>query len=60
MSSSLNEKESDSQQGTLGLLLNLPLIARLLDRLNEIFRMTEEEQEEAGIYLDHPGGESIL
>lgn len=55
-----NERMSEVnsvQQGSKGILENLPTLASLIHWLSGLFTMTEEEQEDAGIYFDRPGGE---
>jgi hypothetical protein len=35
----------------------LPILASLISWLAGLIKLTEEEREDAGIYLDRPGGE---
>ena len=45
------------QQEPKGFLDNLPALASLIHWLAGLMLLTEEEQENAGIYLDRLGGE---
>lgn len=57
MDSSFHEPESGTQQQTTRSFPSLPRLASIIQWLAALIHMTEEEQEQAGIYLDHPGGE---
>jgi len=58
MDSSFRERESGTQQDSKRfLLVNLPIIISIIKRLAGLINLTEEEQEEAGIYPDRLGGE---
>ena len=57
MDSSFREQESDTQKAPKSFLERLPILASLINWLVAFIRLTEEEQEDAGIYLDRPGGE---
>ena len=57
MDSSFREQESETQQQPKRSFLNLRIPASIIQWLAGILRLTEEEQEDAGIYLDRPGGE---
>ena len=57
MDSSFREQGSDTQKAPKSFLASLWIFASLINWLAGLFRLTEEEQEEAGIYLDRPGGE---
>jgi hypothetical protein len=58
MDSSFREQGSDTQKAPRSFLASLRIFASLLiNWLAGLIRLTEEEQEEAGIYLDRPGGE---
>lgn len=57
MDGSFREQGSDTQKAPESFLASLRIFASLLNWLVGLFRLTEEEQEEAGIYLDRPGGE---
>ncbi len=57
MDSSFREQGSDTQKAPRSFLASLRIFASLINWLAGLFRLTEEEQEEAGIYLDRPGGE---
>jgi hypothetical protein len=37
--------------------VSLPILGNLIKWLTSLIQWTEEEQEEAGIYMDRPGGE---
>jgi hypothetical protein len=45
------------QQDRRSIQMILQTFASLIKWLVDSIRLTEEEQEAAGIYLDHPGGE---
>lgn len=57
MDSSVREQGSQTQEAPKGLLVSLRILVSQLMRLANPIHLTEEEQEEAGIYLDRPGGE---
>ena len=58
MDDSFHEQEgSQAQQDSKRLLTGLRILASLLNWLAGLFRLTEEEREDAGIYLDRLGGE---
>jgi len=57
MDSSFREQGSDTQKAPRRFLASLRILASLINWLAGLLRLTEEEQEEAGIYLDRPGGE---
>ena len=58
MDSSFRERESGTQQDSKRfLLVDLPIIISIIERLAGLINLTEEEQEEAGIYPDRLGGE---
>ena len=57
MDSSFREQGSDTQKAPRSFLASLRIFASLINRLAGLIRLTEEEQEEAGIYLDRTGGE---
>jgi hypothetical protein len=57
MDSSFREQGSDTQRAPRSFLASLRILASLINWLAGLLRLTEEEQEEAGIYLDRPGGE---
>lgn len=50
MDSSFREHGFKTQKASTGFWSGLKILAKL-------FSLTEEEREDAGIYLDHPGGE---
>ena len=45
------------QQSPRSWLVSLPILANLIKWLASLIQWTEEEQEEAGIYVDHLGSE---
>ena len=45
------------QQSPRSWLVSLPILANLIQWLASLIRWTEEEQEEAGIHIDHLGSE---
>ena len=57
MDSSFREQGSDRQQNPKRFLASLPILDNIIKWMTSLIRLTEEEQEEAGIYLDRPGGE---
>ena len=57
MSFSLPEQKPGLQQEAKGFLKNLLSLAGLIHWLTGFILLTEEEQENASIYLDRPGGE---
>ena len=57
MDSSFREQASDTQKAPKSFLASLRSFAWLTQWLAGAFQMTEEEQEDAGIYLDRLGGE---
>lgn len=57
MDNSFSEQESGEQQFPKRFLLNPTLLASIVKWLAHLINLKEEELEDAGIYLDHPGGE---
>jgi len=57
MDNSFHEQGSRTQQSPRSFLVSLPILANLIKWLAGLFQWTEEEQEEAGIYVDHLGSE---
>jgi len=57
MDSSVREQGSDTQEAPKSFWLSLRTLASQLMRLVNLVILTEEEQEEAGIYRDRPGGD---
>jgi hypothetical protein len=57
MDGSFREQGSGTQQAPRNFLAGLTILASLIHWLAGLIRLTEEEQEEAGIYLDRLGGE---
>jgi hypothetical protein len=56
--SSFREQGSDTQKAPKSFLVSLrSFFASVFKWLSGLFRLTEEEREDAGIYLDRPGGE---
>ena len=57
MDSSFREQGSGTQQNPKRFLASLPIITSVIKWMTSLIKLTEEEQKEAGIYLDRPGGE---
>ncbi len=57
MDNSFHEQASHTQQDAKPFLVSLPILGNLIRWLASLSQWTEEEQEEAGIYPDRPGGE---
>ena len=57
MDSSFREQGSGTQQNPKRFIASLPILDNIIKWMASLIRLTEEEQEEAGIYLDRPGGE---
>ena len=57
MDSSFREQGSGTQQNPKRFLASLPIITSVIKWMTSLIKLTEEEKEEAGIYLDRPGGE---
>ena len=57
MDNSFQEQGSHTQQATQSFLVSLPILGNLIKWLASVIKWTEEELENAGIYLDRPGGE---
>jgi hypothetical protein len=57
MDNSFHEQGSRTQPGLKRFLMGLPILGNLIRWLANLSQWTEEEQEEAGIYMDRPGGE---
>ena len=57
MDNSFHEQGSRTQPGPNRFLMSLLILGNLIKWLASLFQWTEEEQEEAGIYLDHPADE---
>ena len=57
MDNSFHEQGSHTQQDPKSFLVSLPILGNLIKWLASLSQWTEEEQEEAGIYTDRPGGE---
>ena len=56
MDNSFYEQESHTEQEAKRFWVSLPILGTLLQWLASLSQWTEQEQEEAGIYMDHPGG----
>ena len=56
MDSSFHEQGSRTQQDPERFFVSLPILGNLIKWLVGLIEWTEEEREDAGIYLDHPGG----
>lgn len=56
-SSVRNDQESSTQQDPKRFLVSLTLLASVIKRLAGLIQLTEEEQEDAGIYIDRLGNE---
>jgi hypothetical protein len=57
MDGSVREQGSGAQQAPKSYFASLPILASLIKWLADLIGLTEEEREDAGIYLDRPGGE---
>ena len=57
MDNTSHEQASQTQQDSKKFWVSLPILGNLIKWLASLIQLTEEEQEEAGIYLDRPGGE---
>ena len=57
MDNSFHEQGSYTHQDLKRFLVSLPILGNLIKRLASLIQLTEEEQEEAGIYLGRLGGE---
>ena len=57
MDGSFREQGSETQQAPKSFLAGLEILTNFIQRLAGLIRLTEEEKEEAGIYLGRLGGE---
>ena len=57
MEKSIPEQGSGMQQDAKSFLVSLPIIDSIIKWLASLTRLTEEEQESAGIYLGRSRGE---
>jgi len=57
MDNSFHEQGSHTQQDPKSFLVSLPILGNLIKWLASLIQWTEEEQEDAGIYIDRLGGE---
>lgn len=56
MDNSFRQQESGTQEPG-GFFASLQIFNGILQWLASLVQLTEDEQEDAGIYLDRPGGE---
>jgi hypothetical protein len=57
MDNSFHEQGSHTHQDPKRFLVSLPILGNLIKWLASLIQLTEEEQEEAGIYLGRLRGE---
>jgi hypothetical protein len=57
LDNSFRQQGSKTQQQPGGLLVSLQIFDDILQWLTGLIQLTEEEQDDAGIYLGHPGRE---
>jgi hypothetical protein len=57
MDSSFRAQGSNTQRDPKRFLASLTILASFIKWLAGLIKLTEEEREDAGIYLDRPGGE---
>jgi len=57
MDSSFHEQGPGTQQAPKSFLAGLRIVASLIHWLAGLIGLTEEEREDAGVYLDRLGGE---
>jgi len=57
MDSSFREQGSGTREDPKRFLVSLTILASLIKWLTGLIKLTEEEREDAGIYLDRLGGE---
>ena len=57
MNNPVQEQGSHAQQDPKSFLVSLPFLENIIKWLASLIQWTEEEQEQAGIYLDRLGGE---
>jgi hypothetical protein len=57
MDNSFHEQGSRTHQDPERFLVSLTLLASIIKRLAGLVKLTEEEQEDAGIYIDRLGDE---
>jgi hypothetical protein len=57
MDNSFHRQGSGTQHDPKSFLVGLPILGSIIKWLASLIKLTEEEQEEAGIYLDRLGGE---
>lgn len=55
MDSSFHEQESGTQEAPKSFLAGLKILTSLIKWLAGLMKLTEEEREDAGIYLGRPG-----
>jgi hypothetical protein len=57
MDNSFDEQGSGTRQDPKRVLVDIPILGNIIKWLARLIRWTEDEQEEAGIYLDHPASD---
>ena len=57
MDSSFGQQGPDTQQDPKSFLVSLPMLDNIIKWLAGLIKLTEEEQEDAGIYLGRLEGE---
>lgn len=57
MDSSFRKQVSGTQEAPKSFLAGLKILGSLINWLAGLIKLTEKEREDAGIYLDRPGGE---
>ncbi|MGZ9226104.1 MAG: hypothetical protein ACXW4M_11175 [Anaerolineales bacterium] len=57
MESSFREEGSGAQQDPKRFFVSLPILPSIIKWLASLIKLTEEEREDAGIYLGRLGGE---
>jgi hypothetical protein len=57
MDNSFREQGSGTQQAPKSLFARIPILTSFINWLAGLIKLTEEEREDAGIYLDRWGGE---
>jgi hypothetical protein len=57
MDNSFHGQGSHTRRDSKSFLVSLPILGNLIKWLASLSQWTEEEREEAGIYMDRPGGE---
>ena len=57
MDNSFHEQGSHTHQDPQRFLVSLPILGNLIKWLASLIQWTEEEQEQAGIHIDHLGSQ---